>query len=251
MHDLLGDSPSSPPGDSPSCLGAAQQGQCDPFRSVAYNQTWILGQKYCQSGDSIDICEPHLHDLWYTYSQCTGPAPSGFGVDLARTPDGTVWNDLLFLATDMADFWLNGYAAMSGTSVLMLRHSLLSLLQRVLRKIDWRPHGFLQCADQSCWAKHILLSDVSWNDCSSNYYFGKRSFGGFSPWRWLYWLKRLHEIVDEAVQADGKSLAEHATRAINIMVENVKTRNSQILKVSEAAGADLDHDEHFSGLEKK
>ncbi|KAF5859062.1 hypothetical protein ETB97_003443 [Aspergillus alliaceus] len=178
-----------------------------------------------------------------------GPAPSGFGVDLARTPDGTVWNDLLFLATDMADFWLNGYAAMSGTSIGGHTASC-----RLNDPDDEEPR---RTAHELTIAALLPSASARINHAGQNISsyqmseFGKRSFGGFIPWRWLYWLKRLHEIVDEAVQADGKSLAEHATRAINIMVENVKTRNSQILKVSEAAGADLDHDEHFSGLEKK
>ncbi|KAJ6138763.1 hypothetical protein N7471_005249 [Penicillium samsonianum] len=54
----------------------------------------------------------------------------------------------------------------------------------------------------------ILLSDVSWNDCSHSTIgtggftfvqseLGQQAPGGFSPWRWLYWLKRLHQIADD------------------------------------------------------
>jgi hypothetical protein len=35
----------------------------------------------------------------------------GAGIDIARTPNGTVWNDLPFLATDMTEFWINDCTA--------------------------------------------------------------------------------------------------------------------------------------------
>ena len=142
MHDLLRDSPSSPPRDIPSGFAAcgsadradleeaARAGNFDLLRSVAYNRAWYMGQSYCRSRTSIDSCEPSLRSLWYVYYQCarhvshdsfeqdrwildilrtrgrgplTRPAP-GAGIDIARTPDGTVWNDLPFLATDMTEF---------------------------------------------------------------------------------------------------------------------------------------------------
>jgi len=50
----------------------------------------------------------------------------------------------------------------------------------------------------------IQLSDVVWNDCPSTIGQGGRKFieseleqrspTGFTPWRWMYWLKRLREI---------------------------------------------------------
>ncbi|KAF7136700.1 hypothetical protein CNMCM5793_006018 [Aspergillus hiratsukae] len=72
---------------------------------------------------------------------------------------------------------------------------------------------------------------------------GQRAPGGLSPWRWLYWLKRLHQIADEAAE-------EQAAKAIDIMLSNVKERNSQILRVSEAAGDAANQDKDFLGLKK-
>lgn len=73
----------------------------------------------------------------------------------------------------------------------------------------------------SIWIKEagynlIQLSDVSWNDCPSaigeggsifvESGLGKRCPYGFTPWRWMYWLKRLYEIRDEAKEAEEERL---------------------------------------------
>ncbi|GAQ07496.1 hypothetical protein ALT_4817 [Aspergillus lentulus] len=339
MHDLLRDSPSSPPRDSPggfaACAAAdrveleeaARAGDFDLLRSVAHNRAWVMGQTYCRSRESIDSCEPYLHSLWYVYYQCarhvshesfeqdrwvldilrtrgrgplTRPAP-GAGIDIARTPDGTVWNDLPFLATDMTELWINDCAAMDAKQRLNAASFLaklastrvandrlcqiaLILFRNTFESV--RPLGSSNEPDDEdprrtihvmtiasllpsacAWIREaghniILLSDVSWNDCSNSTIgrggftfvqseLGQRAAGGFSPWRWLYWLKRLHQIADEAAKADEKILAEQAGKAIEIMLSHVKQRNSQILRVFEAAGDAVTEDKDFLGLKKE
>jgi hypothetical protein len=46
-------------------------------------------------------------------------------------------------------------------------------------------------------------------------------------------------------------LAEQAAKAIDIMLSNVKERNSQILRVFEAAGDAVNQDNDLLGLKKK
>lgn len=152
MHDLLRDSPSSVPrassggfaacsrADRAELEEAARAGNFDLLQSVAYNRVWITGLSYCQSRASIDSCETSLHSLWCVYYQCARhvshesfeqdrwvldilrtrgrgplirPAPGG-GIDIARTLDGTVWNDMPFLATDMTECWINDCAKMNA-----------------------------------------------------------------------------------------------------------------------------------------
>ncbi|KAE8416166.1 hypothetical protein BDV36DRAFT_261156 [Aspergillus pseudocaelatus] len=337
MHDLLRDSPSSPPRDIPSSFAAsedywdleeaARAGNFDLLRSVAFNRAWYMGQSYCRSQVSIDSREPYLHSLWYVHYQCarhishesfeqdrwildilrtrgrgplTRPAP-GAGIDIARTPDGTVWNDLPFLATDMTEFWIKDCAAMGSKQRLNTASFLAKLASTriandricqialvLFRNIfeTERPLGSSNEPDDEdhrrpmhmitiasllpsacAWIREaghniILLSDVSWNNCSNSIIgrggftftqseLGQRAPGGFSPWRWLYWLKRLHQIADEAFKADEKLLAEQAATAIEIMLSDVKERNSQILRVFEKAGDAITQDKDFMGLKKK
>ncbi|KAE8135477.1 hypothetical protein BDV38DRAFT_252382 [Aspergillus pseudotamarii] len=337
MHDLLRDSPSSPPRDTPSQFAisasadrldleeAARAGNFDLLRSVAFNRAWYMGQSYCRSRKSIDSSEPYLHSLWYVYYQCarhishesfeqdrwildilrtrgrgplTRPAP-GAGIDIARTPDGTVWNDLPFLVTDMTELWIKDCAAMGSKQRLNAASFLAKLastriandricqIALVLFRNTFeseRPlgssnepddedhhrtmHTIASLLPSACaWIREaghniILLSDVSWNNCSNSTIgrggftfvqseLGQRAPGGFSPWRWLYWLKRLHQIADEALKADEKLLAEQAATAIEIMLSDVKERNSQILRVFEAAGDAITQDKDFMGLKKQ
>ncbi|KAJ5245769.1 hypothetical protein N7489_005865 [Penicillium chrysogenum] len=339
MHDLLRDSLSSAPRDSPCGFAAcgpadrvdleeaARAGNFDLLRSVTYNRAWIMGQSYCRSRESIDSCEPYLHSLRYVYYQCakhvshesfeqdrwvldilrtrgrgplTRPAPGG-GIDIARTPDGTVWNDLPFLATDMAECWINDCAEMDSkqrlnsasflaklASTRIVNDRLCQIALVLFRNTfeSERPLGSSNEPDDEdrrrtmhvltiasllpsacAWIREaghdiILLSDVSWNDCSNSTIgrggftfvqseLGQRAPGGFSPWRWLYWLKRLHQIADEASKADEKLLAEQAANAIDIMSSHVKERNSQTLRVFEAAGDAVTQDKDFMGLKKE
>ncbi|KAJ5171327.1 uncharacterized protein N7500_004110 [Penicillium coprophilum] len=337
MHKVLRDSASLPPRDNSCGFAAcnpadradfevaARAGDFDLLRSVAHNRAWIVDQSYCRSGKSIDSCEEFLHSLWYVYYQCArhvshesfeqdrwvldilrtrGRGPlmrpaRGGGIDIARTPDGTVWNDLPFLATDMTECWINSYVAMDSkqrlnaafflaklASTRIANDRLCQIALIIFRDTfeSERPLGssndpdeennhrtFLRIASllpSACaWIREaghniILLSDVSWNDCSDSTIgrggfsfvqseLGQRAPGGFSPWRWLYWLKRLHEIADEASKADETLLAEEAAKAIEIMLGHVKERNSQILKVFEAAGDAVTQEKDLMGLKKK
>ncbi|CAG8899422.1 unnamed protein product [Penicillium egyptiacum] len=336
MHDLLRDSPSSSPRGSPYGPGdwaeleeVARAGNFDVLRSVTYNRVWITGQSYCRNRASIDSCERHLQSLWYVYYQCarhvshesfeqdrwvldiirtrgrgplTRPAPGG-GIDIARTPEGTVWNDLPFLATDMTEYWINSCAEMDSkqrinaasflaklASTRIANDRLCQIALDLFRDTfeSERPLGSSNEADDENEDRHrtihgltiasllpsacawireaghniILLSDASWNDCSHSTIgtggftfvqseLGQRAPGGFSPWRWLYWLKRLHQIAEEASKADEKLLAEQAANAIDIMLSDVKERNSQILRVFEGAGDAVTQDKDFMGLKRK
>ncbi|PYH92993.1 hypothetical protein BO71DRAFT_9377 [Aspergillus ellipticus CBS 707.79] len=101
----------------------------------------------------------------------------------------------------------------------------------------------------------IQLSDVCWNDCPGTVgqggqafiesELGRRSPTGFTPWRWMYWLKRLHEIREEATEAKEERLEEYATDAIERMVSNVEERNSEILRAYHAGGDVLLQDKHL------
>ncbi|KAL2812462.1 hypothetical protein BDW59DRAFT_155262 [Aspergillus cavernicola] len=167
------------------------------------------------------------------------PAPGG-GINIARTPDNTIWNNLPFLATDMTDFWINNYAAMGAkqhlntstffaklASTRVANNKLCQIALLVFRATfkSMQPLGSSDKLDNKdpyqvahtltiavllpsacAWfqeARHniVLLSDVSWNNCSSstirecglafaNSELGQQSPGGFNPWRWLYWIKQ-------------------------------------------------------------
>ncbi|KAE8150894.1 hypothetical protein BDV25DRAFT_139408 [Aspergillus avenaceus] len=58
---------------------------------------------------------------------------------------------------------------------------------------------------------------------------GQRSSAAFSPWRWLYWLKRLGEIHIEATKAGKCELAEQANDVIDYMLTHVEDRESNVL----------------------
>ncbi|KAJ5435864.1 Protein of unknown function DUF3632 [Penicillium cf. griseofulvum] len=101
------------------------------------------------------------------------------------------------------------------------------------------------------WFRHaghnlVLLSEVYWSDCPRTISqggakfieseLGQRSPTGFSPWRYLYWLKRLHGIKEEAKEAKEELLEEYATDAIEYMVGILEQRNSGILMAYQTGG---------------
>lgn len=104
----------------------------------------------------------------------------------------------------------------------------------------------------------LLLSDVYWNDCPSHIgkggeeflesELGQRSPTGFSPWRYMFWLKRLHEIQEEAKEANEKVLEELATDGIEFTITIIKQRNAEILRVYKNGGDALHQDKHLSCL---
>jgi hypothetical protein len=294
----------------------------DEIRGAAfYNRTWIVSHRYCNVGDGVDSLEGYLHSLWHMYYQLarhaahestdqdrlvlhivriqglgplTRPVTGNYGIDIARTVDGTLWNDLPFLATDMTEFWIDNCAAISGvqrlnfasflaklaatrvskdricqTALVLFRSALET--RQVLSEPEQLDHAdthrhlsmlnLTHLMPSICaWIKeagHVLvqLSELSWNDCPStigqggtNFIeseFGARSPMGFTPWRWMYWLKRLHEIRDEAKEASEKKLEDYAIEAIDRMTRQVKDRNSGILRAYQNGGEALHKDEHL------
>lgn len=81
--------------------------------------------------------------------------------------------------------------------------------------------------------KIILFSDISWHDCPDDIGRGsptfleselgqKSSSAGFSPGRFMYWLKRLDEIAQELAQAGKEKLAEDAEWTIDVMLVRLR-----------------------------
>lgn len=313
--------------DQQDVRDAAARGEFEELRGLAFfNRTWVVSNRYCSIGDGVDSLENQLHSLWHIYYQLgrytshetpdhdrlvldilriqgmgplTRPAPGLYGIDIARTVEGTLWNDLPFLVTDMTDFWINNCASMSGAHRLNFASFLAKLAStrvskdrmcqialvlfrttfedgRDLRTTEdpesedprrsIRDLDLVHLLPAACaWIKEagynlIQLSDVSWNDCPSTIgqggemfiqsELGKRSPTGFTPWRWMYWLKRLHEIQEEAKDAEEERLEEYATDAIERMVSNVDERNSEILRAYQAGGDVIHQDKHLLCLKE-
>lgn len=230
----------------------------------------------------------------------TRPAPWLPGIDIARTVDGTLWNDLPFLVPDMTKYWLESSGAMSSAQRLNFSTFLAKLTatrvckdrvcqialhlfcytfekareirdtekledentRRRLHDLDYANLLPSACA----WIKIagpnlILLSDAHWSDCPSEIgqggtlfvesEFGNRCPKGFTPWRWMFWLKRLHEIRDLAKEAEDKEVETLATDAIDKMINGVRERNSNILRVYKNGGAALHKDKHLWSLGKE
>ncbi|QPG95247.1 hypothetical protein C2857_007901 [Epichloe festucae Fl1] len=239
---------------------AAARGELKELRGAAFfNRTWVFGPR-------------HL--------------------------EGTLWNDLPFLVTDMTDFWINNCATMAGsqrinfasflaklasTGILKGRicHIALILFRNAFEEgRDLRttedpdnedPTRSIKGLDVAhllpaafVWIKEagynlMQLSESSWNDCPSSVgqggqlylqsELGRRSAMGFTPWRWMFWLKRLHEIQEEAKDAKEKRLDDLATEAIDIMIANVKERNSDILRTYQSSGEAVHQDKHLRCLQ--
>lgn len=106
--------------------------------------TRIIASRYCEAGYGVDSLERYIHSMWYMYYQLsqnisnetpdheslvlniiqiqgmgplTRPVRGNYSVDIARTAEGTLWNDLPFLATDMTNFWNRDFVA--GRSRMM------------------------------------------------------------------------------------------------------------------------------------
>lgn len=306
---------------------AAARGEFDELRGMArYNRTWIVSERYCRIGDSVDSLEEYLHSLWHVYFQLgrytshetsnhdrivldiiriqgrgplTRPVSGPYGIDVARTTEGTLWNDLPFLVTDMTNFWIKNCASMSGIHRLNFTSFLAKLassrvskdrmcqIALILFRNTFEDGRDLRTTEQSdnensrrsikdldiihllpsacAWIKEAgynltQLSDVSWSDCPSmiaqggrlfiQSELGKRSPPGFTPWRWMYWLKRLHEIQEEAREIHEKLMEDYATDAIETMASIVEERNSEILRAFETGGDKLHQDPHLSRLKK-
>jgi hypothetical protein len=316
-----------PVADKQNVRDCIARGELEEGRGAAfYNRTWIISERYC-NGDGVDSLEGYLHSLWHLYYQLarntshesrehdrlvldilriqglgplTRPVLGNYGIDIARTVEGTLWNDLPYLVTDMTEFWIDNSATMSGVQRLNYTSFLAKLASTRVSKdrmcqialVLFRStfedrrvlHGeyktdeedtsrristldISQLLPAACAWFHeagyniIQLSEVWWNDCPSEIgqggplfvtsECGKRSPTGFTPWRWMYWLKRLHEIKEETKEAGETALEEYATDTIVYMVEKVKERNSGILKTYEDGGDVLHEDAHLLCLERK
>ncbi|KAF4995277.1 hypothetical protein FGRMN_5242 [Fusarium graminum] len=306
---------------------AAARGELAEARGMAlFNRTWIISDRFCSVGDGVDSLVGYLHTIWHVYYQIsrftshetsdhdrlvldiiriqglgglTRPASGNYGIDVARTADGTLWNDLPFMVTDMTKLWVDNCATLSGTQRLNVSSFLAKLASTriskdrlcqialiVLRSAledDRRDLGSVADADDedksrtmadliiaqllpsaAIWIEEanytlIELSDKFWSDCPSSIgqggplfvqsELGKRCPNGFNPWRWMFWLKRLHEIRDQAKEADESRLEEYATEAIDQMVSRVEERNSEILRAFKDGDEELHKDPHLSCLE--
>lgn len=146
---LLSASPKGLPGytsldnvsrDEEDVRQCAARGELEELRGAArFNRKWNVSNRYCNIGDGVDSLEGHLHSMWHIYYQLsrnashespehdrlvldiiriqglgplTSPVPGLYGIDIARTVEGTLWNDLPFLVTDMTSFWINNYASL-------------------------------------------------------------------------------------------------------------------------------------------
>lgn len=334
---LLGPSPKGPPDltgldklakSMQDVRESVARQEFDQLRGSAfYNLTWIISLRYCNIGDGVDALEGYLHELWHIYYQLarhtanntseqdrlilnivrtqglgplSRPVTGLYGIDIARTVEGTLWNDLPFLATDMTGFWIDNCAMMSGVQRLNLASFLAKLASTRVNKDrvcqialvlfnstfevgrnlgstqepdNEDTHRFISTLDLTqllpaacAWIKEagqilVQLSDVSWNDCPSligqggkkfvESELGQRSPTGFTPWRMMYWLKRLHQIQEEAREAKEKSMEDLVTDTISRLSEDIKTRNSGILRCYQNGGDVLLKDEHLACLKDK
>ncbi|KAF3387260.1 hypothetical protein F1880_000970 [Penicillium rolfsii] len=301
------------------------RGDIKEVREIAFsNRTWVVTSRYCDIGDGVDSLERHIHSLWYMYYELgrntssespehdgivldilriqgmgplTRPVRGAYGIDIARTVDGTLWNDLPFLVGDMTNFWIDHGASMSGihrlnfatflaklASVRVAKDRLCQIALLVFRALFESPQ-VLRSGEESdeedphrgtkqlevfhllpagvAWLKiasHnlLLLSEVYWNDCPSHISkggeefleseLGQRSPAGFSPWRYMFWLKRLHELQDEAKEANEKVLEELAADGIQYMINTIKQRNSEILRAYKNGGDALHRNKYLSCL---
>ncbi|KAJ5316682.1 hypothetical protein N7508_001190 [Penicillium antarcticum] len=291
-------------------------------RDAAFsNRTWTINSRYCEVGDGVDSLEEYIHSIWYMYYQLgrnishetpeheglvldivriqgmgplTRPVRGNYGLENARTAEGSLWNDLPFLATDMTDFWNSDFPTMSGTHRFNFATFLAKLastrvgkdrlcqIALILFRNLFEERQVLRSGDESdeedskrsmrqleifhllpgavAWLRHAghnlaLLSEVHWNDCPSvigiggqkfvESELGQRSPTGFSPWRYMYWLKRLHEIREEAREAKEELLEEYATDAIDFMVGKVKERKSEVLRAYQNGGVALHQERHL------
>jgi hypothetical protein len=86
----------------------------------------------------------------------------------------------------------------------------------------------------------VLLSSLWWTDCPSNVGeggllyvesdLGRRSQPtAFTPWRYMYWMKRLCQIREAAKDAQDAQLEEYVQKVYDSILSLVNKRNSDIL----------------------
>ncbi|KAL7788312.1 hypothetical protein V8C37DRAFT_418453 [Trichoderma ceciliae] len=75
---------------------------------------------------------------------------------------------------------------------------------------------------------------------------GRRSSAAFSPWRWMYWLKRLEEIKEEAKRAGEDTLAKSVLDTMEHMLTMVETTDTRVQRELEAVGNLVRNQHRFS-----
>lgn len=311
--------------DRESTRQCIARGEFQDVRDTAFsNRTWFITSRYCDIGDGVDTLESYIHCLWYMYYELgrnfssessehdgialdilriqgmgplSRPSRGLYGVDIARTVDGALWNDLPFFVDDMTDLWVNNGGSMSGThrlnfstflaklaSTRVAKDRLCQVALLVFRYLFESPQALRTEGESDeedldrgmkqleivnllpsaiAWLKiagHnlLLLSEVYWNQCPSDVSrggvtfleseLGQRSPSGFSPWRYMFWLKRLHEIQEEAKEASEQALEELASSGIEYMVNTITERNSEIIRAYKNGGDFLHQDKHLACL---
>ncbi|KAH6605046.1 hypothetical protein Trco_006753 [Trichoderma cornu-damae] len=103
--------------------------------------------------------------------------------------------------------------------------------------------------------KIIQLSDKLWNGLATvkqdettftKSELGRRSSAAFSPWRWMYWLKRLEEIKEEAKQAGEDALAKSVLDTMEGMLSVVEHTDTRVQRELEAVGNLVKNQHRFS-----
>ncbi|KAM0256146.1 hypothetical protein ACHAQJ_005123 [Trichoderma viride] len=103
--------------------------------------------------------------------------------------------------------------------------------------------------------KIIQLSDKLWNNPTvigqsettfTKSELGRKSSAAFSPWRWMYWLKRLEEIKEEAERAGEDTLAKSVLDTMERMLTRVEVTDTQVQRELEAVGNLVKNQHRFS-----
>uniref|UniRef100_UPI00300E6EAA DUF3632 domain-containing protein n=1 Tax=Stenotrophomonas muris TaxID=2963283 RepID=UPI00300E6EAA len=75
---------------------------------------------------------------------------------------------------------------------------------------------------------------------------GRRSSAVFSPWRWMYWLKRLEEIKEEASRVGEDTLAKSVLETMERMLSTVEDMDTRVQRELEAEGNLVRNQHRFS-----
>ncbi|OQD82850.1 hypothetical protein PENANT_c019G07335 [Penicillium antarcticum] len=215
-------------------------------RDAAFsNRTWTINSRYCEVGDGVDSLEDDFPTM-------SGTHRFNFATFLAKLASTRVGKDrlcqiALILFRNLFEerqVLRSGDESDEEDSKRSMRQ--LEIFHLLPGAVAWLRHAGHNLA---------LLSEVHWNDCPSvigiggqkfvESELGQRSPTGFSPWRYMYWLKRLHEIREEAREAKEELLEEYATDAIDFMVGKVKERKSEVLRAYQNGGVALHQERHL------
>lgn len=94
----------------------------------------------------------------------------------------------------------------------------------------------------------IQLSDALWNECTNSigelFRADPLSSGisaGFSPQRWIFWLRRLEEVGQQATQAGDTNLAEYAFKVMDNMLLTLDEGDSTVQRMMESLPGVVKH----------